>query len=506
MGRWKGLGPRASGLGRNVGFAGMLVVVGLLLPVVRHRVIHAVTTFDAEKSDGVTLPGGEGAGLAAVGRVRVVLIDGLSMETAKALPAWSAMCDRGLRLTIDVGFPTISLPVESALWTGLTQQQSGIVFRSDRPIEPPLAGIPAHVPGSIAIAESHGYIVRSLGFAHAEPPAAEHDAAKDLSDPTWKGRFERVAMAAIDQPARLVFVHVLRVDVAGHAKGRDSELYRDTAREADALLLQMTRAVPDARWFLLSDHGHLPGGGHGGEERAVRQVEGCIVGPGIAPARGGPVHVVDIARAIADSAGVALDPASPARPLSVALATPLGDDAALPRLSLGRRLLAIVLIALGLAATAWGMTRRAWLAPAWFALAVIALVAVRGEPTLSMSMVYRPEGRAMYVTWLAALPITAVATWFGLGVTTLPRVIAAQLALPAAVLLALVTACGAWPMFVGAEVAPVVPRFTAWLSPALLVTAHGSLAVALAVLGRTARSAFGRRAPAETPRTGPAAS
>src|SRR5262245_20719184 len=162
--------------------AAALVAVAWFLIGHRHRLIHDITTWDSPAQDPAPLPAGAGPGLLRAARVRVALVDGLSADAAAKLPAWQSVSGRRIRLMVDVGFPTVSLPVEAALWTGLTQQQTGIVFRSDRPIVPPLAtSIPAHVPGSIAIAESHGYIVRSLGFATAEPIAGEAP-AKD-ADP-----------------------------------------------------------------------------------------------------------------------------------------------------------------------------------------------------------------------------------------------------------------------------------------------------------------------------------
>ena len=463
-----------------------------LLPHLRHRLIEAVTTYDAAPSDPAPLPAGSGPALAPAPRVRVVLVDGLAATTAATLPAWGEACKRGATVTMDVGFPTISLPVEVALWSGLTQQQTGIVFRSDRPLVPPLAhGIPAQVPGSIAIAESHGYIVRSLGFADAEPAADRADPAQDVDPLGWGNAWEDRARAAVASDARLVFVHVLRVDSAGHRSGRDSVAYRTAAAEADAIVGELVGAAPDARWFLLSDHGHLPGGGHGGEERAVRQVQACIAGPGIAHSTGGVISAVDMARAIADSVGATLDRASRGRPLSVALAAPLGDLDAFPRLALGPGALAIALVALGLAASSFGV-RRWWLAPWWLFAGCALLVAIRGEPTLSTPMVYAPAGRDMYLAWLPALALAVAATWFGLGRTTAPRVVVAQLALPVLATAGCAAACGAWPALAGREVAPVVPRFTAYLSPLLLLTAHGAAAVALGLLGRTVRSAFGR--------------
>jgi hypothetical protein len=428
--------------------------------------------------------------LPEVRRVRVLLIDGLSQDVARSLPAEMSVCKRGIDLTVDVGFPTISLPVEVSLWTGLTQQQTGVVFRSDRPIEPPLAhSIPAQVPDSRAIAENHGYIVRSLGFHQVES-----------DDPAW----QQHAHDAVASDARLVFVHILRVDSAGHKHGHDSPEYRAAAGEADAILGGLVAAAPDARWFVLSDHGHLPGGGHGGQERSIRQVAACIAGPGIAPARGLLVHIVDVARAIADSVGVKLDPASRARPMSVALAAPLSPDEAVPPIPLGPAIVAIFVVVLG-AMVSLSCARRWWLAPWWFVIACAALVIVRGEPTMSTPMIYAPTGRAMYLTWLPALAIAAATTWFARSRTTLGRALLAQLALPIGALAAALVVTGAWRAVLGAEIAPVVPRFTGYLLPLLLIVAHGLAVVALAVLGRTVRSAFGRPSPPEPPRSEPAA-
>jgi hypothetical protein len=169
-----------------------------------------VTTWDAEPSDPVPLPTEPGPGLAPADRVRVVLIDGLAADTAATLPALAALCARGVALTVDVGFPSVSLPVEVALWTGLTQQQTGIVFRSDRPLAPPLdtRGIPAQIPDSQAIAEDHGYIVRSLGFARVEPAALASDPSSDADPDAWKARWQPAAHSAVASAAHLVFVHV----------------------------------------------------------------------------------------------------------------------------------------------------------------------------------------------------------------------------------------------------------------------------------------------------------
>ncbi|HEY3807204.1 MAG TPA: alkaline phosphatase family protein [Kofleriaceae bacterium] len=474
----------------------VLLAVAWALPHVRHRVIHAITYDDGTPGPSVRFPDVKRTPamqpLVPADRVRVVLVDGLAEANTRDLPAWRELCDRGLALEIDVGFPTVSLPVEVALWSGLTQQQTGVLMRSDHPLVPPLAGgIPSKVPGSRAVAEDHGWIVRSLGFADARPPAERDDPVQDADPVAWREVWLARAREAVASDARLVFVHVLRVDTMGHRAGRASPLYAATAGQADAIVGELVAMSPDARWFLLSDHGHLDDGGHGGEERELRRVEGCIAGPGVAHpsarGRGGPIHIVDVARAIADSVGVTLDARSPARPLPTALAAPFDGDQAVPALPLTTGALVIFLIVAG-AAASYVAAGRWWLWPWWFPVACASLALVRGLPTLSMTMVYAPAGRAMYVTWLPSLVLAAIATYFGLARTSLPRALIAQLALPVAALAAVITACGAWRTIFGASIAPVVPHYTAWLSALLLLSAHGAAAVALGIVARCVRT------------------
>ena len=479
----------------------VLGAIAWIVPDRRRAVIRAITTYDATPTDPAPLPGGSGPPLARAVHTRVVLIDGLTKQIASTLPRWSALCKTGTTLDIDVGFPTVSLPVEVALWTGLTQQQTGVVFRSNRPLEPPLGtqGIPAQVANSRAVAEYYGYIVRSLGFASAQPAADPKAAGKDLLPEEWKTQWEARALEAVKSDAPLVFVHLLRVDTAGHKHGIGVE-YLKAATESDAIVGALIDADPSARWFLLSDHGHIATGGHGGQERDVRHVQGCIAGAGVPVATGGPVHVVDVARALAESVGATLDPASRGRPLSAAIASPLAPDQGVPPMGLAAGALAIFILVAGLALSSWGV-RKWYLAPWWFVIAGALLIAIRGMPSLSTPMIYKPEGRDMYLAWLPALAVAMACTAVGVYRTPIARVVIAQLALPLAAVAACVTATGGWAALFGESVAPVVPYFTAWMSPLLLVAAHGSAAVALAVLATSVHRSFGRRAPAEPPRS-----
>lgn len=484
-----------------------------------------------------------------VDRVRVVLIDGLSKDLAATLPHLGALCRDGLDLTVDTGFPTVSLPVQHALWTGLTQQQSGILFRGKReitetPLPPPAHGIPAQVPGSLAVAESHQYIVHALGFAEVLPPSPTElpdgwtgeVAAKD-GEPGAAGDsgFLQAARAAVASDRRLVFVHILRVDVAGHRAGHDAAAYHQAAARADAMLGSLVAAehatghVDDrapghaakarrTQWLVLSDHGHRggalygPAGGHGGAEPHIRQVQGCLAGAGLPAdggARGGYVHLIDLGRSLADALGVPLAAAAAGRPMTQALRTRVHPEATLPRPSGARWLAAGLLLLAAMAASVLALRcqRRGaqrgsgglWRLPWWWPAALASVILIAGMPSLSVPMVYRPLGRVIYVSALPGLAVLAVSAALALRGQPAVRMVLAQLAVPVAALLAaVILAGGAHGLTAGLahgfapELAhglhspgmpPLMPRWSAMASvlAVLVYAGSGVCALALAV-------------------------
>lgn len=362
-----------------------------------------------------------GEGLRPAARVRVVLLDGLTRSHALGLRELSAICAAGQELELDVGFPTVSLPVQHVLWTGRTQQQSGLQYHIGKLPEPPQGSTPRQVD-SVVVAESHPEIVHSFGFTTALPPDAP-------VTQQWRDHgFPVAALAAVTSPAQLAFVHVLRVDEAGHAQGGASLAYGSAAAWSDALLGRLFAAAPaDAStlWVVLADHGHRHGGGHGGAEPDIRLVRACVAGGGVAPGTGEArvLHLVDLARALADALGASLHPDAPGRPWTAALAEP-ARGATIPRPGLVRWSLACALLLLGVLSLRTGdsqpgrWTRRLpWLTaplggPGWLPLAlgagwlVLALLGVAltcGWPSLSNPVVYPPTGRDVQLGSLPAL-------------------------------------------------------------------------------------------------------
>lgn len=483
------------------------VVVGavlllLLWPLrdLRQQAIDAIIRNDAAPGPAPSLPQPAGAGMTPSPQVRVVLIDGAGRSTAPTMPVWDALCARGLDLTIDVGFPTVSLPVELALWSGRTQQQTGVLYHSTgTPVAVPAIAIPAQVPDSIAVAESHAYIVNSLGFVRTLPALD----GKKLP-PGWADRWVAEALAAVASPTRLAFVHVLRVDSAGHKFGRRSPEWRAAAASSDVILGQLVAAAPDARWFVLADHDHLAIGGHGGEDPAIRKVRGCIAGPGIAPRRGGPIAMIDVARALADSLEVTLAPDAAGRPLEAALSVPL-DDELLPALPTSRVVLALIALLLGVVATAWGARGRVAAAPWWWPVALVALMVLAMTPSLSTPMIYKLQGLTMANGFAPGLAVLAIALTLDVRRGDWRRALVAQLALPVAAAVACWIVTGAAPLLWGEAPCPVVPFYTGWLPPLTIMAATAMAVAGLVVLASAALPGSGPSAPRGTSRSDRAA-
>jgi hypothetical protein len=418
----------------------------------------------------------DAAPLAAARRVRVVLLDGLSRAHADSLPRLADICSKGQVLALDVGFPTVSLPVQHALWTGLTQQQSGVQYHIGKLATPPPHALPARVD-SVAVAESHPEIVHSFGFTAVAPASA------DKPDAAWADAFPDAALAAVAGEARLAFVHVLRIDEAGHAAGGASPEYAAAAAWADDLLARLWSAAPAdpaTRWFILADHGHRPAGGHGGAEPDIRVVRACVVG-GLPPAPERAIHLVDLARALADSLGVPLDPAARGRPWSAALADP-APDATLPHPRPLRVLVAVLLLTAGLFAALRLADVRADRGPrglaaalglAWPLLGWFGLGLLHGWPSLSNPVVYPPQGRDMLLAAApAALVLAGLAALAVRRGWSLPRIAGLALTPWLACTLAVLVLVGLHASLAGGP-PPLAPHATATAS---VLLAQGRLA------------------------------
>ncbi|GGR69562.1 alkaline phosphatase family protein [Streptomyces roseolus] len=117
--------------------------------------------------------------------------------------------------------------------------------------------------------------------------------------------------------ADAVFVHLDEVDGAGHYYGTEHRAYREALGTADGQVGRMLDAIAsrathaDENWQIVvtADHGHAPGGGHGGNTPGERQTFVIAKGSGFEPGSvRHDVKVTDIAPTALAHLGVAPDP------------------------------------------------------------------------------------------------------------------------------------------------------------------------------------------------------
>jgi hypothetical protein len=122
---------------------------------------------------------------------------------------------------------------------------------------------------------------------------------------------------------QLVLIHLDQVDYAGHHEGGASSLGWDAAaKRSDDLLGEIAQQLDLSRDTLVvvSDHGHLSRGGHGGQDAMVLQEPFLLVGAGVKPGEYGDVSMVDLAPTLAALLGVNLPASSQGRPRTEMLA------------------------------------------------------------------------------------------------------------------------------------------------------------------------------------------
>lgn len=420
------------------------------------------------------------------GQVRVLLVDGLSRDVARRLPALSRLCRQGLELALDVGFPTVSLPEQHVLWTGAWQNRSGVMFlvkKMARPVYDSLPGLVGRRGGSaVAVAEGEPYIVTSFPFSRVVAP--REGEGKDKLAMLTPLELQQESLAAMQSGAALVFVHFLAVDHAGHKVGSAGAAYLEEARRADALLgeLQKVRR-PDQTLLVLSDHGHLPAppGGHGGTEPGIATVRACLVGPDIPAGRRAAAVLPDVTRILAERLDVA-PPACVGRSLAGVLR---GDPPRGQAIAWGGRAWVAggLILALWLALLAW--RRQPALLPWGLLLSLALLVALEGGPSLSRYYVYRSLPWSLLPVALPALLLPALQLlWLRRRhVRFSVTLLAAAGLLPGVVAVGLT----GWPV----TRPPLWPHLTAWASTlGLLGLAWlAGLALAAALLGRLGEAA-----------------
>jgi hypothetical protein len=117
---------------------------------------------------------------------------------------------------------------------------------------------------------------------------------------------------------QLVLIHLDQVDYAGHHEGGPIDPRWDAAAtRADGLVDEITSSMDLTKDTLLviSDHGQIDIGGHGGQDPIVLMEPFVMVGKGVIPGKYGDVQMVDIAPTVATMLGTNIPATNQGHPL-----------------------------------------------------------------------------------------------------------------------------------------------------------------------------------------------
>ena len=249
--------------------------------------------------------------VSASGRTVVVVLDGLGWDYAMARPAFAQLAERGEGRPMLTGFPSFTWPGITTIGTGLPPEVHGVRINSDDFTAPQLPSVSKQ-----ARRAGLGVYYQDRGFRpFRELLALPRDAVPltgNVVSHTGAGVAPTDDVAApagvlVPDGGALVWIYLEDVDAAGHRYGAASAEYAAAVDRAEAVVAGVVRQLDFGRDTLvvLSDHGHLDRGGHGGMEPEVVRAAFLAVGPRASAGVGAPMPMTAAAPRIGALMGLA---------------------------------------------------------------------------------------------------------------------------------------------------------------------------------------------------------
>jgi hypothetical protein len=253
----------------------------------------------------------------ATGRLVFILVDGLRKDTAldaEVMPNLAGLRDVGASASIHSEAPSYSEPAYTTLLTGASPEISdGPVINLD------YEEIPLFTQDNLfSAAHRAGLRTAISGYYWFEKLVPQSDVDLRFYTPGEDQTADEAVLAAAlpwlrDRSAELLLVHLDQVDYAGHHEGgaRDPR-WNEAAKRVDDMIGEVSKELDLSRdtILVLSDHGHIGIGGHGGQDTDVLVQPLVLAGKGIKPGGFGDINQVDIAPTLAALLGTAVPSSS----------------------------------------------------------------------------------------------------------------------------------------------------------------------------------------------------
>lgn len=253
--------------------------------------------------------------------VVIVLIDALRFDTStkpEVMPFLSQLRDQGAYALMHSKPPSYSEPAYTVLFTGAWPDISdGPVLNLD------YEDIPTFTQDNIFSAiHRAGMLTAVSGYYWSEKLIPSVAVSTSFYTPGEDQVADReVVDAALpwlrEGKYQLVLIHLDQVDYAGHYEGGPVDSRWDAAAtRVDSLLSKISSAMDLTKDTLLvvSDHGQIDRGGHGGNDPIVLVEPFVMAGKGVIPGKYGDVDMVDVAPTIAALLGTNIPATNQGRP------------------------------------------------------------------------------------------------------------------------------------------------------------------------------------------------
>jgi len=257
-----------------------------------------------------------------VQQVVYVIVDGLRYDTSLEMPFLNQLRESAAVAKMHSTPPSYSQPSWTTLVTGASPDINGCP-----PLNAEYEDIqPIRVDHIFASLRRAGMTSAVAGFYWWEKMVPQ-----DLLQAGFyvEGEDEAADEEVLDQSLQflatvrpnLLLVHFDQVDYTGHLYGGESPEYLEAALSADQMIEKIASAMDldDSVLIIVSDHGHIARGGHGGQDAVVLQEPFVMVGKGVIAGDLGDIWITDVAPTVTTLLGAAPPSATQGRVLADAL-------------------------------------------------------------------------------------------------------------------------------------------------------------------------------------------
>ena len=243
------------------------------------------------------------------GRVALVLIDGLPYHLATQMPCLQPLIGRAATAKSLSVLPTMSQATWTALLSGARPEISGAaLFNAEYDALQPI-----QVDHLFALAKDAGMSTAIAGhkwwkkmipaqFVDRSHYVAAFDAAGDLEA-------TQAAIGFLHDPTiDLLLVYLGEYDEMSDIHGPSSQIGSEALRNTNERVCELLAEIDLGSTVLAitADHGQLPQGGHGGDDKPVRETLFLLAGPHVRPGEYQSIEQPDIALTLAALLGLPL--------------------------------------------------------------------------------------------------------------------------------------------------------------------------------------------------------